>query len=106
LSVSDTIDLFPPDLIVFGPEDFMELPPKARSEDDDRYWGLLTAGNFFFWFGVIGCALCILAALFEASNERLEMAILLFCLAVGLSIVGVLISGLVRLAVNLAGRAR
>ena len=67
-----------------------------------NYDGLLTAGSVVFGFGVLVCIVSVIAAFYWVSVERVEAAIIAVGCGVGLLINGVIVRGLIRLAVNVA----
>ena len=67
-----------------------------------NYEGLLTAGSFVFGFGVLVFTMSVIAAFYWVSVERVEAAIIAVGCGVGLLINGVIVRGLIRLAVNVA----
>jgi uncharacterized paraquat-inducible protein A len=69
---------------------------------DRNYDGLLTAASFVFGFGVLVFIVSVIAAFYWVSVERVEAAIIAVGCGVGLLINGVIVRGLIRLAVNAA----
>ena len=69
---------------------------------DRNYDGLLTAASFVFGFGVLVFIVSVIAAFYWVSVERVEAAIIAVGSGVGLLINGVIVRGLIRLAVNVA----
>src|SRR5207248_6490772 len=78
------------------------VPPEPT---DRTYDGLLTAAQFVFAFAIIGCFGCVVAAIFFFAMASFESAIVSFALGVGLLINGVIVKGLIRLAINVANDA-
>jgi hypothetical protein len=69
---------------------------------DRNYDGLLTAGSVVFGFGVLALIVSMIAAFYWVSLEKADTAIIAVGWGVGLLINGVIVRGLIRLAVNVA----
>ena len=74
-----------------------------QSENSEGFYGnLLGAGALCLWLAMIGCVVCMIDAFIQVGLTRIEAAIVLVWLGIGLVIWGVIVNGLIRLAVNVA----
>lgn len=81
----------------------IDAPATGPQQSEKRYGGLLGAGTFLFVCSIIAGVLCIIAAFFQLGDPKtIESAIIWIGVGVGIFVQGLIINGLIRLAVNVA----
>jgi len=81
----------------------IDAPAAEAKQIEQPYGGLLSAGTFLFVCSIIAGVLCIITAFLQLGDPKaIESAIIWTGVGVGVFIQGLIVNGLIRLAVSVA----